>query len=70
VEKEEVVIPGQRHNEHVPAPTNQHATIKELLEAIFSMWNAPRLTQNCAECAGEGQQQFTRSRDSSSSIQS
>jgi hypothetical protein len=49
---------------------NQHATLEELLEAIFSMWNEPRLIQNCAECAGEGQQKFTWSRDSRISIQS
>jgi hypothetical protein len=68
VEKEEAVIPRQRHSNHVPAATNQHATKEELFEAIFSMWNAPRLTQNYAECAGKVQQQFTPSRDSSSSI--
>jgi hypothetical protein len=69
VEKEEAVIPRQWHRKHVPTAMNQNVTIEELLEAIISMWNVPRLTQNCADCAGEGQQQFTRSTDKISSIQ-
>jgi hypothetical protein len=30
---------GQRLCKHVPAATNTHATIEELLNAIFSMWS-------------------------------
>jgi hypothetical protein len=30
------------HGKHISAAMNQHA-IEELLEAVFSMWSAPRL---------------------------
>jgi hypothetical protein len=30
---------------HVPTATGRHATMKELLEAVFSMWSAPRLNK-------------------------
>jgi hypothetical protein len=39
---EEAPIATQRRGKH-SAATNQHATTEELLEAVFSMWSAPRL---------------------------
>jgi hypothetical protein len=32
------VVARQRLGKHIPAATNKHATIKELLDAPFSMW--------------------------------
>jgi hypothetical protein len=43
VEKEEEAIARQLRGKHVSASTNQHATIEELLEAMYSSWSAPRL---------------------------
>jgi hypothetical protein len=38
-----VVIAKQRRGKHFSAATNQHATIEELLETVFSMLSMPRL---------------------------
>jgi hypothetical protein len=43
VEKEEAAIARKRCGKNGPAATNQHATIEELFEAVFSVWYAPRL---------------------------
>jgi hypothetical protein len=43
VEQEEGAIARQRRGKHIFAATNQHATTEELLEAVFSVWIAPRL---------------------------
>jgi hypothetical protein len=43
VEQEEVTIAGEGRGKHVSATTNKHATIEEILEAVFSMRFKPRL---------------------------
>jgi hypothetical protein len=43
VEQEGVVIARQQHGKHVSAAKNQHSTIEELLEVVFSVWSVPRL---------------------------
>jgi hypothetical protein len=43
MEQEKVAVVRQRQGKHVSAATNQHATIEELLEVVFSMRSAPRL---------------------------
>jgi hypothetical protein len=43
VERIDAAISRQWNDEHVSAAKNQHATIAELLEAVFSMQSLPRL---------------------------
>jgi hypothetical protein len=43
VEWVEAAIARQRRGEDVSAATNKHATIEELLEAVFSMLSTPML---------------------------
>jgi hypothetical protein len=43
MEQAEVAIAKQWHGKHVSTAVNQHATIEELLEAVFSMQSVPRL---------------------------
>jgi hypothetical protein len=43
VEQEEVAIARQRSSKRVSAAMNQHTTIEELLEGVFSVWSAPKL---------------------------
>jgi hypothetical protein len=37
VELEEAAVARKRHGKHVPAAKNTHATIEELMGAVFSM---------------------------------
>jgi hypothetical protein len=39
----EAVIARLRHGKHASAATNQHATIEELLQTVFSVWSTQRL---------------------------
>jgi hypothetical protein len=41
--EQETAIGRQYHGKHVSAAVNQHATVEELLEAVFSIPYAPRL---------------------------
>jgi hypothetical protein len=43
VEQEEEAIARQWRCKHVSAATNQHATVEELLEALFSVRSVPTL---------------------------
>jgi hypothetical protein len=43
VQPEETAIARQRHGKHVSVAVDMHATVEELLEAVFSMWSVPRL---------------------------
>jgi hypothetical protein len=43
VEQEEADIARQRLGKHISAANNQQAKIQELLEAMFSVWSAPKL---------------------------
>jgi hypothetical protein len=43
VEPEETAIAGQHHGKHMSAAMDTHATVEELLEAVFSVWSMPRL---------------------------
>jgi hypothetical protein len=36
--KNTLIVARQRFGRNVPAATNTHATIEELLDALFSMW--------------------------------
>jgi hypothetical protein len=42
VEREETAIASQRLGEHAPAATDAHATMEELVDAVFSMRSVPR----------------------------
>jgi hypothetical protein len=42
--EEEVAIATQQRGKHVSAATNKHATIEELLEAVFSVRSTPTRT--------------------------
>jgi hypothetical protein len=42
-EQEQVAGARQWHGKHVSAAMNNHATIEELLEVVFSIWSMPRL---------------------------
>lgn len=46
MEPEETAAARKRLEKHVSTATNMHATVEELLEAVFSMWSVPRL---CSE---------------------
>jgi hypothetical protein len=39
LESEENAVTRQRLGKHFPAATNTHATVEELLDAVFSMWS-------------------------------
>jgi hypothetical protein len=43
VEQEEAAVARHWRGKHVSAATNQHATIEELLEAVFSVQSVPGL---------------------------
>jgi hypothetical protein len=43
VEQEDAAIFGQRRSKYVSAVTNQHTTIKERFEVVFSVFSALRL---------------------------
>jgi hypothetical protein len=43
VKQEEAAIATQWHGKHVSTAMNLQATIKELLEVVFSVWSALRL---------------------------
>jgi hypothetical protein len=43
VEKEEMAIARQRRGKQFCAGTNKHATVEELVEAVFSIRSAPKL---------------------------
>jgi hypothetical protein len=43
MEQEPAAVARQRRGIHVSTATNQHVTIDVLLEAVFSVWSAPRL---------------------------
>jgi hypothetical protein len=43
VEREEKAVDRQRSHKHISAATNKHATIQELLEAVFSLRSDQRL---------------------------
>jgi hypothetical protein len=43
MEKEGTAISRQLHGKDVSSTMNQQATIKEMLEAVFSVWSALRL---------------------------
>jgi hypothetical protein len=43
MEKEKAAIARQRRGKHFSAAMNQYATMKELLETVFSKWSSPRL---------------------------
>jgi hypothetical protein len=42
-EREETSVAREWLGKHIPVATSTHATVKELLEAMFSMQSAPRL---------------------------
>jgi hypothetical protein len=39
----EAAIARQQRGKHISATTNQHETVEELFESVFSVWSAPRL---------------------------
>jgi hypothetical protein len=39
VEPEQTAVARQRFGKHVPAATNTHAAIQELLDSVFYMWS-------------------------------
>jgi hypothetical protein len=43
LESEETDVSRQQLDKNVPAATDTHATIEELLEAVFPMWSVTRL---------------------------
>jgi hypothetical protein len=45
-----VAIARQWHGKHISTATNEHATIEELLETVFSVWSMPRLqNEDCQQ---------------------
>jgi hypothetical protein len=38
-----VFITRHWHSKPISTATNQHTTVEELLEAVFSVWSTPRL---------------------------
>jgi hypothetical protein len=53
---EDTAVASQWHCKHISVEMNQHTTIEELLEVMFSMQSAPRLYK-------EDQQQFSSVND-------
>jgi hypothetical protein len=45
-DREKTFAANQRQAKHVSAVTNNHATIKKLLEAVFSMRSLPGLYED------------------------
>jgi hypothetical protein len=43
VAPEETAVARQRLDKHLAAALDMHATIEELLEALFSVWFVPKL---------------------------
>jgi hypothetical protein len=48
VESEETAVARKLHGKHISSVTNTHATIEELLEAVFSLRSVPRLYKESA----------------------
>jgi thiamine pyrophosphate-dependent acetolactate synthase large subunit-like protein len=62
VEPEKMSIARLQIGKHVPATSNIQANVKEHLEAVFSMARGLE-SETRNECAGKGQQPFTRKRN-------